>query len=148
MLFSKPSKKTSKIGEETAAGPEMATTNDNSKPRTTRSSKSKSSETSEAGSMKHRKASTKSPVIAQPAPVASAPEPRTMAAAAGEVAQAEIPESVMTASETGTPTGASGSVSQKEIAALAYSYWVERGYAPGSPEQDWLRAEQELSARR
>jgi hypothetical protein len=32
----------------------------------------------------------------------------------------------------------------EEIAALAYSYWVERGYRDGSPEQDWLRAEQEL----
>jgi Protein of unknown function (DUF2934) len=30
------------------------------------------------------------------------------------------------------------------IAALAYSYWEARGYQGGSPEQDWLRAEQEL----
>jgi hypothetical protein len=31
-----------------------------------------------------------------------------------------------------------------EIAALAYSYWEARGYQGGSPEEDWLHAEQEL----
>lgn len=30
------------------------------------------------------------------------------------------------------------------VAALAYSYWVARGYQGGSSEEDWLRAEQEL----
>jgi len=33
---------------------------------------------------------------------------------------------------------------QEEIAALAYSYWVIRGHQGGCPEEDWLRAEQEL----
>ena len=37
--------------------------------------------------------------------------------------------------------------SPEEIAALAYSYWVERGYAQGCPEHDWLRAEAELRQR-
>lgn len=32
------------------------------------------------------------------------------------------------------------------IAQLAYSYWEARGYQGGSCEQDWLRAENELSA--
>jgi hypothetical protein len=32
----------------------------------------------------------------------------------------------------------------EQIAALAYLYWVGRGYQGGSPEEDWLRAEQEL----
>jgi len=36
--------------------------------------------------------------------------------------------------------------SQEQIACLAYSYWVERGYQGGSPEEDWLRAEKELLA--
>ena len=35
-------------------------------------------------------------------------------------------------------------VTQDAIAQLAYSYWEARGYQGGSPEQDWLRAEQEL----
>src|SRR5438067_13520908 len=34
--------------------------------------------------------------------------------------------------------------SQEQIAALAHSYWVARDCQGGSPEEDWLRAEQEL----
>lgn len=30
------------------------------------------------------------------------------------------------------------------IAALAYDFWIERGSPIGSPEVDWLRAEEEL----
>ncbi len=37
---------------------------------------------------------------------------------------------------------------REEIAKLAFSYWIARGYAHGSAEQDWLRAEQELIGRR
>jgi hypothetical protein len=39
-------------------------------------------------------------------------------------------------------------VEQEEIAKLAYQYWEARGCTGGSPEEDWLRAEQELKARR
>jgi hypothetical protein len=35
----------------------------------------------------------------------------------------------------------------EEIAKLAYSYWEDRGCQGGSPEEDWLRAEQELNVR-
>jgi hypothetical protein len=35
---------------------------------------------------------------------------------------------------------------QDQIAILAYSYWEARGCQGGSPEEDWLRAEQELAA--
>jgi hypothetical protein len=31
-----------------------------------------------------------------------------------------------------------------QIAKIAYGYWEARGFEAGSPEQDWLRAEQEL----
>ncbi len=34
--------------------------------------------------------------------------------------------------------------SDDAIASLAHSYWEERGCQGGSPEEDWLRAEQEL----
>jgi len=36
--------------------------------------------------------------------------------------------------------------SPEQIASLAYSYWVARGCQGGCPEEDWLRAEQELAA--
>ncbi len=39
------------------------------------------------------------------------------------------------------------SPAQEEIEALAYSYWATRGYQGGCPEEDWLRAEQELHQR-
>ena len=38
------------------------------------------------------------------------------------------------------------SPSREEIARLAEKFWAERGWPEGSPEQDWLRAEQELKA--
>jgi hypothetical protein len=37
--------------------------------------------------------------------------------------------------------------SQEEIAKLAYSYYVARGYQPGNPAEDWFRAVTELRAR-
>jgi hypothetical protein len=33
---------------------------------------------------------------------------------------------------------------REEIARLAEKFWMERGRPEGSPELDWLRAEQEL----
>ncbi len=35
----------------------------------------------------------------------------------------------------------------EEVAKLAYSYWEARGYQGGTPEEDWLRAEEEIRAR-
>ena len=32
------------------------------------------------------------------------------------------------------------------IARLAYSFYAERGYSGGSPEEDWLRAERQLKS--
>jgi hypothetical protein len=39
------------------------------------------------------------------------------------------------------------SPSYEEVAALAYSNWEARGCQGGCPEEDWLRAEQELRVR-
>jgi hypothetical protein len=38
----------------------------------------------------------------------------------------------------------SSNLDQDEVARLAYSYWLARGCPEGSPEEDWLRAEQEV----
>jgi hypothetical protein len=35
----------------------------------------------------------------------------------------------------------------EDIALLAYALWQERGCPEGSSEEDWFRAEQELSGR-
>lgn len=35
---------------------------------------------------------------------------------------------------------------REKIAVLAYSYWEGRGYQGGSPEEDWLLAEEQLRA--
>lgn len=70
------------------------------------------------------------------APSAQAPVKRHQKAAPPGVSQPE------TAGEQ------SRSVSYEDIARLAFSYWEQRGYQNGSPDADWLRAEQELLARR
>ena len=36
---------------------------------------------------------------------------------------------------------------QKEIAQVAYRIWLERADRPGSPEEDWLKAEAEVRAK-
>jgi len=36
----------------------------------------------------------------------------------------------------------------EEIALLAYKYWEDRGRPIGTPEEDWLRAEQDLTMER
>jgi hypothetical protein len=56
------------------------------------------------------------------------------------VAQPKSPES---AALTAVPED----TIQNEIARLAYLLWEARGGVGGSPEEDWLRAEQEILAR-
>jgi hypothetical protein len=50
--------------------------------------------------------------------------------------------SVEPAAAVAVPAGSS----QEAVARLAYSYAEARGFVGGSPEEDWLRAEQELLA--
>jgi len=80
-----------------------------------------------------KRVSEKEIVVSAAAPVRHKPatlrRPRRSAA---EPAAASVPE---------TAAPAPG-----QIAHLAYSYWEARGYQGGSPEEDWLRAEQELRA--
>ena len=50
--------------------------------------------------------------------------------------------------ETSIPkTVAACNPSQEEISLQAFLYWEARGYQGGSPEEDWLRAEEELRTR-
>jgi hypothetical protein len=40
------------------------------------------------------------------------------------------------------------SAKQREIAALAYKLWLARGFQNGSPQEDWLRAQQAVCRQR
>jgi hypothetical protein len=44
--------------------------------------------------------------------------------------------------------GADATPDYQEIASRAYGYWEARGGQGGSPEEDWLRAEQEVRDRK
>jgi hypothetical protein len=47
---------------------------------------------------------------------------------------------------TDTETKFTETLEQDQIAALAYALWQARGCPEGSPDDDWLQAEQELTA--
>jgi hypothetical protein len=141
------SKKTRKNAEASNAVPEIASTAQQTttpKSRATRSSTVKKSETSETASAKrHRKASS-------PSPIESTTATKTMDAAAVEVTSSPVP-AVAIPEPTAVVINdapAQPHVAHEEIAQLAYSYWVARGYHHGFTEEDWYRAEQELKSRR
>jgi len=140
MQSNKPSsKKTRQIAETgNTAVPEFKSTAPETmpKPRSKTSSTVKKNETSESTSaMRHRKAA--STVVAENA---VAP-PKAMAASAGASSSFSTPASTVESQDTKI------SVSREEIAKLAHSYWVARGYTQGNPDEDWLRAETELLSR-
>jgi hypothetical protein len=122
MQSNKPSKKTRKVAEESGS----ATAEAGNQPkasagsRSARSSKIERVETSDLGSGMHR----------HKVGLSMPDEP----AITGEGGMKSMSTSARTATH-------------EEIAKLAFSYWIARGYAHGSAEQDWLRAEQELSGR-
>jgi DUF2934 family protein len=37
---------------------------------------------------------------------------------------------------------------QREIAAVAFDLWLARGFQNGSPQEDWLRAQREVTRQR
>jgi hypothetical protein len=76
-------------------------------------------------------------VTAEPRPAAKQHRAAVRKPAAPEIVTATAPAT----STSATP------VTREQIAELAYSYWENRGYHGGSPEEDWLRAERELRSR-
>jgi hypothetical protein len=100
-----------------------------------------------------KKTSTKETVASAPVRVAAKPRVKTVKhskAAAAPVAGNDMENIEMETIEmksiemktiemkTITPSV------QEQIAKIAYGYWEARGFQPGSPEQDWLRAEREF----
>ena len=63
------------------------------------------------------------------------------------IAQSKSPESTaLTAASADTSPG-HGATLEAEISRLAYFLWEARSGVGGSPEEDWLRAEQEILSR-
>lgn len=87
--------------------------------------------------MASKKTSPKNIVVSTAAPTT----PRKRTVHPRSVKPAETPSLAQTAA----PVAAAPS--QDEIASLAYLYWEARGCQGGSPEEDWMRAEQELRSR-
>jgi Protein of unknown function (DUF2934) len=142
MQLNKASKKTRNIAEETiASAPEISAAAEGTpKPRATRSSKTKKTETTEAGPVNHHhKASSLSTEKPKSAPITSS--------IIDPVGVVTPPVETELLNTTGTAS-ASDDISHEEVSKLAYSYWIARGYTHGGAEQDWLRAEQELKAKR
>ncbi|HEX3685472.1 MAG TPA: DUF2934 domain-containing protein [Bryobacteraceae bacterium] len=151
MQLNKASKKTRNIAEETKApAPEKsAAVEVTANPRTTRSSKTKKTESTETGPVKHRHNKVNS---ATSPDVAMTPAMNTKAAAAG-VSNSIILDAVGVVAPTLEKDNAVAfnpevGLPHEEIAKLAYSYWIARGHSHGGAEEDWLRAERELRQRR
>ncbi len=83
-------------------------------------------------------------VPARRKPVAR-PRANRAAAAAPAAEPAIAPETAVALPETAPAT--EYAPTREEIALQAYLYWEERGCQGGCPEEDWLRAEQELRER-
>lgn len=63
--------------------------------------------------------------------------------AAPKARKPAAPKTVVKAAAAPTPM-ALMPPTREQIARLAEKYWIERGRPDGTPEHDWLRAEQEL----
>lgn len=87
---------------------------------------------------------TEPAVVVSPTGVAAAPARRKTATTQRTPRPATANEAKAVTVET---VAVRYSPAPEEIAELAYSYWVSRGYPGGSSEEDWLRAEQELLQR-
>jgi DUF2934 family protein len=159
IYFMQSNKTSSRKPRETAAAntggelPEGNTTAPAKKARTTAAgtTASKSSKAA-APATRHRKAANiVSDAVAAPndevafnKAAAAETAPKTMAAASGAGAGAFHSDVVQSFGHSTEPT----TVAREEIAALAHSYWLERGGQHGSHENDWFRAEQALKARK
>jgi hypothetical protein len=125
MQSNKSSKKPRKIADssasvtlESAGGAELKP-----KPRTSKSSAPKTTEVVKAETPTHHHKLSASPVA----------EALTV-----------MSESSSTSLKS-TPPESPRAVTHQQIAELAHSFWNSRGHSHGSPEDDWFRAERELT---
>jgi hypothetical protein len=150
MQLNKASKKTRNIAEETkASAPEKSAAAEvTANPRTTRSSKTKKTESTETGPVKHRHNKVNSATSPDVAPT-----PAMDTRAAAGVSSSIIVDAVGVVApplekDNAVAFNPEVELPHEEIAKLAYSYWIARGHSHGGAEEDWLRAERELRQRR
>jgi len=73
---------------------------------------------------------------------------RTAPSKPGEPKAQRSPRRATASAPTAAPIPVFDAVAhQKEIAQVAYRIWLERADRPGSPEEDWLKAEAEVLAK-
>jgi hypothetical protein len=125
MQLNKSSKKPRKIADSTASaalesagGVELKP-----KPRTSKSSAPKTTEVVKAETPTHHHKLSAAPVAE---------------------ALAAVSESSSTSLKS-SPAESPRAVTHQQIAELAHSFWSSRGHSHGSPEDDWFRAERQLS---
>jgi|SRR5947209_952394 len=81
------------------------------------------------------------------APARRKAAPRTRANRPGDAVETQAIPAVEPQTVVAAVTEVVIEPTHEEIAALAFTFWAGRGYQGGSPEEDWLRAEQELRMR-
>ena len=87
------------------------------------------------------------PMSAAPAPARRKPSSKRTVHTTAEVSHTPVIEAPDVVSAAAASIAAPAESFRDAVAQLAYSYYAARGYQGGSPEEDWLRAEQELLAR-
>jgi hypothetical protein len=96
-----------------------------------------------------RKQKSEKELVVSSAAAAAAPrrKPVTATRKKHSIPQAEKPVSSSVELQKPVSVAASYEPTFEEVSRLAYTYWEARGSQGGSPEEDWLRAEQELRVR-
>ena len=92
-----------------------------------------------------KKTETEALAPVEPKKRRTAAAPKTTAVNHKHTVKKSVPSAVVDADVVSAPAKVvTFTVKHEDVAQLAYSYWVARGYQGGSPQEDWLRAEQQL----
>ncbi len=151
------SKKTNKSASEAVVNEKKAAAEPTKKPRVPRSSQpKKKAETAALSTNSHQKAAvgamsipaSESSLLAKTLPESIDP-PKPMATAVGLGSRSSHPAvAIDPVGVVAAPgNGKRSQYSREDVAKLAYSYWIARGYSHGGAEEDWLRAEVELTGK-
>jgi hypothetical protein len=82
--------------------------------------------------------------VAEPATAAASVESVARHRSAKSAKQTDQPEVALPSTPIEETPKQSITITHEEISRLAFSYYEQRGYQGGSPEEDWCRAEAEL----